>query len=1106
MLQPLQFGKYLLLERIAVGGMAEVFVAKAFGVEGFERLLAIKKILPTMGDDGEFNTMFIDEARISVQLAHANIVQVLELGKVDDNLFIAMEYISGRDVRQLLERFRKRGKPMPFPQACTIVAKVCEALDYAHRKRDARGTPLGIVHRDVSPQNVLVSFEGDVKLIDFGIAKAESRLQRTQAGILKGKFSYMSPEQVRGQPIDHRSDVFAVGVLLWELLCGEKLFTGDSDFAVLEKVRTGQIPAPRKVNPAIPEVLERVMLKALAPEVRDRYQWASELHDALVRFTLIGDMVYGSRQLAEWMRDEFSNEFEKEQKRLRSWLGITDAEIEVTPSDPQKRRPPPSRGRQDSQQQHFSAPPPPPPVSMPPPAPRDQDHEPMLVQPPTPTGVRHQVPPSKTATPPPGEMRAPSSSSISKVTPKSAPKFEVKSATPSPGSRPSSGLKTAPPPLAAPSSPPPVDKDLHHEAPTMKMDGNVLAAAEKALALQRAAKQPALGAEEDEEENTEAEAFQAAETTPADPGPEPPQLKLDPAGMTMKFPDFSAQVTDAARLVDLPTVGIDDPTPADFFPPGASVPPPPRPVTLRDRPVAPKLPASLDPSLLSGEKLQPIPILRAQIVRSPRNTMPDAVAAPTTASGGPRSPISTIPDGEVVFPSAPGAPLPTGIEFNVSDERTQAPRAQRQGGLTRPTRESRAVAAAALPPSTWKRNVGIFAALGLVVALCIWAIWPTEVISPGRLIISLEPPVPGNLTIDGKAAGAVPPFVWSVARGKHNIEVRATGYKLFTATVKIAGPTRPTELQISLVPDGPLPVEGVVLDPQQAAHPAPAPSPAHEGVPSQPSRSRGSGATPKTQAPPAEDRSERGRLDKQAEAQAVKQAAAAQKATAAVAPAPAPDADLSPPKNSHRETGGAAKPESPRLHVSTIPPGAEVSIDGHASGKTPASIPGLDAANVHIVAISMAGYKPERRVAKVDDGHFSPLSLTLQPSTPASPVSSPAAVVSSPPDSAGLAPPVSHTGPTPELAHEAVTPSATVADPEPASGPTGYLVAVTKPVAKVFIDGRDTGRWTPVMPKYPVALPPGPHSVTFETSEGHRHEESVTIEVGKTSRVIKMDL
>src|ERR1041384_1578092 len=339
MRHPTKFGKYLLLERIAVGGMAEVFVAKAFGVEGFERLLAIKKILPTMGEDAEFISMFVDEARIAVQLNHANIVQVLELGKHDENLYIAMEYISGRDLRQLIERFRKRQQPMPVPQTCIIVAEVCEALDYAHRKRDAQGKPLGIVHRDVSPQNVLVSFEGEVKLIDFGIAKAESRLQKTQAGILKGKFSYMSPEQVKGQNIDGRSDVFACGILLWELISGEKLFTGDSDFAVLEKVRNGVVPPLRNC----PEDLQRIVMKALANDPNERYQAASELHDELMRFTLVGGMMYGHRQLAEWLRDEFRADWEKEQARLRGWIETGRDEVsEVTPSDPHRKLPRPA--------------------------------------------------------------------------------------------------------------------------------------------------------------------------------------------------------------------------------------------------------------------------------------------------------------------------------------------------------------------------------------------------------------------------------------------------------------------------------------------------------------------------------------------------------------------------------------------------------------------------------------------------------------------------------------------------------------------------------------------------------------------------------------------
>jgi hypothetical protein len=332
MQKPVKFGKYLLLERIAVGGMAEVYAAKSFGVEGFERILAIKKILPTMGEDPEFVSMFVDEARIAVQLSHANIVQVLELGKHDDSLYIAMEYVSGRDVRQLAQQYRRRGLPMPVPQACAIVARACEALDHAHRKCDASGKPLGIVHRDVSPQNVLVSFAGDVKLIDFGIAKAETRMQRTQSGALKGKFSYMSPEQVQGQTIDRRSDVFSAGVLLWELLCGRKLFTGENDLALLEKVRRAEVPPPRGLNAEVPEGLEGVVLKALAGDRERRYQWCSELHDDLVRFAVAGETVLGSRRLGEWLREDFGADYEAEQARMRQWLAVRVPQPSVVPA------------------------------------------------------------------------------------------------------------------------------------------------------------------------------------------------------------------------------------------------------------------------------------------------------------------------------------------------------------------------------------------------------------------------------------------------------------------------------------------------------------------------------------------------------------------------------------------------------------------------------------------------------------------------------------------------------------------------------------------------------------------------------------------------------
>jgi len=222
--KPIQFGKYWLLDRVNVGGMAEVWKAKAFGVEGFERLLAVKRILPNIAEDEEFITMFIDEAKIAVQLNHANIAQIFDLGKVDDSYFIALEFVHGKDVRGIYDRCKQKpvdGMPnMPIAQACFIIMKACEGLDYAHNKRDAQGKELHLVHRDVSPQNVLISYEGEVKIIDFGIAKAAGKASKTQQGILKGKFGYMSPEQVRGLPLDRRSDIFSLGICLYELLTG----------------------------------------------------------------------------------------------------------------------------------------------------------------------------------------------------------------------------------------------------------------------------------------------------------------------------------------------------------------------------------------------------------------------------------------------------------------------------------------------------------------------------------------------------------------------------------------------------------------------------------------------------------------------------------------------------------------------------------------------------------------------------------------------------------------------------------------------------------------------------------------------------------------------
>lgn len=320
--KPVPFGKYYLLERINVGGMAEVYKAKAFGVEGFERLLAVKKILSSIAEDESFINMFIDEAKIAGQLNHPNIAQIFDLGKVDGSYFIAMEYISGKDVKTIFERARRIGEKVDIPRVCYIIMKVCEGLAYAHEKNDSQGNPLNIVHRDISPQNVLISYEGEVKVIDFGIAKATGKQSQTQVGILKGKFSYMSPEQVRGLHVDHRSDIFSLGILLYEMLTLERLFLGESDFDTLEKIRKVEMSPPSLYNPHIPKELEDIVLKALAKSPDDRYQSAHDLAEALERFMRNQGYYFTNKDLASSMKAAFNADIEFENKKLEYYRGL----------------------------------------------------------------------------------------------------------------------------------------------------------------------------------------------------------------------------------------------------------------------------------------------------------------------------------------------------------------------------------------------------------------------------------------------------------------------------------------------------------------------------------------------------------------------------------------------------------------------------------------------------------------------------------------------------------------------------------------------------------------------------------------------------------------
>ncbi len=275
---PDRFGQYEIIERIASGGMAELYKARRTGVEGFQKIVAIKKILPHIADDEEFVTMFADEAKLAAQLNHPNIIHIYDLGKIQaGGYFIAMEHVDGRDLRSIEQSAREHSQALPVPLAVYVASKVASALDYAHRRRDAEGHELNIVHRDVSPQNILISYEGDIKLCDFGIAKAASKASKTQSGALKGKIQYMSPEQAWGKPIDRRSDLFSLGVVLHELLTGERLFRGDTDISILERVRSADVTPPSRTNPEVPQKLDAVVLRALAKDPDDRYANASDM-------------------------------------------------------------------------------------------------------------------------------------------------------------------------------------------------------------------------------------------------------------------------------------------------------------------------------------------------------------------------------------------------------------------------------------------------------------------------------------------------------------------------------------------------------------------------------------------------------------------------------------------------------------------------------------------------------------------------------------------------------------------------------------------------------------------------------------------------------------
>ncbi|HEX3902412.1 MAG TPA: serine/threonine-protein kinase [Polyangia bacterium] len=312
-IRPERFGRYILLDRIGSGGMAEVFRAVMPGVEGFQRTFVVKRILAERAQSPYFVDMFVQEARINALLHHPNIVQVFDFGNVGGTYFLAMEYVRGRDVSEILRRLRNYERPCPVGVAAFIAHEVAQALSYAHALCGGDGTPFNIVHRDVSPSNVICLRAGGVKLLDFGIAKAlgEPEVEKTGQGLFKGKLSYIAPERIKDLPLDGRSDLFSLGVVLWELLAGQKLFRGKSDFQTLKNVAEMEIPAPSSLRPDVSPELDRVVARALARDPAQRYATGQELAEELDR--VLETLRFQPRALPELLHELFGAELTSRQ-------------------------------------------------------------------------------------------------------------------------------------------------------------------------------------------------------------------------------------------------------------------------------------------------------------------------------------------------------------------------------------------------------------------------------------------------------------------------------------------------------------------------------------------------------------------------------------------------------------------------------------------------------------------------------------------------------------------------------------------------------------------------------------------------------------------------
>jgi eukaryotic-like serine/threonine-protein kinase len=326
-------GRYRVVDEIGVGGMASVHLARMDGAGGFQKWVAIKKIHPHLVQDEHFINMFLDEARIAAKISHPNVAQVFELGSHENTYWLAMEYLQGEPLREVMRRNEETHDAIEPALAAYMMADAAEGLHAAHELRGKRGEPLNLVHRDVSPHNLFLTFDGMVKVVDFGIAKVAGRLSRTRAGTLKGKLAYMSPEQVRGEEVDRRTDIFALGVVLWEISTGSRLFRMDTEIDTLEKVRLCIVPSPSSLRPDFPAELESIVMRALAKHPDRRFQSARDMSRALRQYLVRSGRFIGREEVTAYANRMFRDRIQKRQEHLK-WAAEVTGTISTHAANP----------------------------------------------------------------------------------------------------------------------------------------------------------------------------------------------------------------------------------------------------------------------------------------------------------------------------------------------------------------------------------------------------------------------------------------------------------------------------------------------------------------------------------------------------------------------------------------------------------------------------------------------------------------------------------------------------------------------------------------------------------------------------------------------------